>query len=270
MSGRARVRRLAVRMSSRDLAILATLREFRLMTGAQLRRLHFASGQLMTQARKARAALKRLTDLHVIVRLDRRVGGIHAGSGGYVYGISGWGHAVLDLGQEATRQHRRVVDTKPAFQAHVLAVSELAVELHEHERAGLCVIDELRAEPGAWRWFSGIGGGRRVLKPDAFVRLTIGEFELSNFIEQDMATESPATITRKLGVYHDYFRAGQEQQARGVFPLVWWLVPDTKRLQKIAQAIGRMPDETRALFTVALIGEAVSRLVHHSAEGGAL
>ncbi|MCU1685425.1 MAG: hypothetical protein JWQ81_6164 [Amycolatopsis sp.] len=272
MSGRALARRLARQLGPRDIAILRTLLEFRLMQGAQLRRLLFSEGQRDTQTRKARAALQRLTQQKLIVRLDhhRSIGGEDAGSQSHTYGLGGWGHAVLDLDHQTPQRHRRVYDTKPAFAAHALTVSELAVELREQERAGLCEIEELRAEPGAWRRFVGLGGEQRILKPDMFVRMNVGEYELSHFIEVDKDTESLPTIFRKCRVYLDYFRTGQEQQTHGVFPLVWWLVPDRHRLEAIAHTIRRLPADAHALFTVALTSDAVSRLIHQPTEGGAL
>ncbi|HEX5116549.1 MAG TPA: replication-relaxation family protein [Pseudonocardiaceae bacterium] len=269
MSGRAHAVQLAARLGDRDLAILASLREFRLMTGAQLRRLHFPGGQFVTQARKARAALQRLTALRVVVRLDRRVGGVRAGSEGHIYSLSGRGYAVLALDQAIPRRHGRIIDTKIAFQSHVLAVSQLAVELREQERTGVCVVEELRAEPGAWRWFSGIGGGRRVLKPDAYVRLAVGEYVLSHFIEIDQATESLPTITRKCAVYVDYWRSGQEQRMHGVFPRIWWLVPNAARLTAITAAIRRLPADTHAVFAVALASDAHALLTQLDPQGGA-
>lgn len=271
MTRRAPAYRLLSRLGTRDLAILDTLQEFRLASGSQLRRLHFAGGQPATQARKSRAVLQRLTQLNLLTRLERRVGGIRSGSEGYVYGLSGLGHAVLDLGEPEPRRHRGVPDTKPAFEAHVLAVSELAVCLTERERTGAFTVEELRAEPGCWRWFAGIGGDRRTLKPDAFVRLGVGDYELAWFVEMDMASESLPTIQRKCSVYVDYWRSGVEQRASGLFPRVWWLVPHARRLQTIGQVIRRLPEEARELFAVALHDRAPELLAQlPNTEGGAL
>jgi len=143
--------------------------------------------------------------------------------------------------------------------------------LTERERAGAFAIEELHAEPGSWRWFAGIGGARRVLKPDAFVRLGVGDFELASFIEMDMASESLPTIARKCGVYVDYWRSGVEQRIHGMFPRVFWLVPHSKRLQAIGQVVRRLPQETRELFAVALHEHAADLLAQlPNTEGGAL
>lgn len=266
MNGRVRTRGLTARLGPRDSAILRSLLEFRLMSGAQLRRLHFPGTSIPTQSRKARAALQRLTELGAVVRLRRRVGGIRAGSEGHVYGLSGLGFAVLN--PEATQRYRRVPETKLAYAAHVLAVSELGVTLHERARAGRCVLSEFRAEPGCWRWFDGIGG-RRALKPDAYARLDVEGYELSAFIEQDMDTESLPIIRRKLDLYVDYWRTGAEQDQHGVFPRVWWLVPDEHRLTAITNTIRQVSTDARDLFTVALTPEAADQLTRlPQLEGG--
>jgi hypothetical protein len=268
MSRRGRAVHLLDKLSERDIRILVDLDRLRLLTGQQLRRLYFPLGDPVTQARKTRAVLKRLSEVGVIVRLSRRVGGIRAGSEGSVVGLSGWGQAVLDLSHQRPRRHRRVVETKLAHQAHVLAISQLYLLLVEHARSGHSELLEFTGEPGAWRRFSGLGGQAVTLKPDAFVRLGVGDYELASFIEQDMATESPSTITRKLGVYVAYWRSAQEQRAHGLFPRVWWLVPTTARLQAIAACIRQLPGESRELFAVCLTADAVRSLTQLPPTGG--
>jgi Replication-relaxation len=262
--------RLAERLGPRDLAILRTLQEFRLMTGGQIRRLYFYGGEPATEARKARAACKRLVELGVIVRTDRRVGGIRAGSEGFVFGLSGLGAAVLDIGQLQPSRHRRVAETKPSHQTHVLGVSELAVRLTESARTGEFSIDELRGEPGCWRWFSGVGGGQRTLKPDTFLRVSVADYELASFVEVDLATESLPTVLRKCMTYIDYWKSGAEQRLHDFFPRVWWLVPHTARLQAITDVLKRLPDEARDLFRVVQFDHAITALTTFpDTQGGA-
>lgn len=255
------------RLSERDLAILTTLAHLRLMTGQHLRRTFFAGDNPITEARKSRAVLKRLYELRLLVRLTRRVGGLHAGSEGQVLGLSGLGHAVLDVGADVQRRHRPVSDTKLAFQAHVLAVSELYVQLVERSRRDDVELVDFQAEPACWRRFSGIGGQTIILKPDAFVCIGVGEFERLVFVEQDMATESLPTITRKLGVHIDYWHSGQELRLSDVQPQVWWLVPDTRRQAAIERIIHRLPVEAQRLFVVTLTDQAAD-LLTQPMEGG--
>lgn len=268
MSGRRQAGRVRLQLSDRDIAILAALRSLRLLTGGQLRRLFFADGDPVTQARKARAVVKRLAELGVILRLARRIGGVRSGSDGQVIALTNLGYAVLNLGVDTSARRRSVIDRKPAFQDHLLAVNEVVVGLREQERDGAIELLDFQAEPGCWRGFSGIGGQLVTLKPDAFVRLGVGEYELSAFIEQDQDTESLPTIARKCSLYLDYYRSGREQHDHGVFPLVWWLVPSTSRLEAIGRAILRLPQEAHALFRVALSDEAVNRLIALPTGGG--
>jgi hypothetical protein len=264
VSGRGRARRLAERLSERDIAILESLWELRLMTGDQLGRRHFAGSQPVTRDRKMRRAMQRLANLKLVVRLRRRVGGVRAGSRGFAYGLSGLGQATLDVGQDSRRRHRRVIETKPAFQDHTLAVSELYVSLVERCHVGPVELGAFAAEPGCWRRFGGLAGQAVTLKPDAFVQLVSGSgaYEASAFVEMDLDTESLPTIMRKLGVYVAYWRTGAEQQRHGVFPKVWWLAPTAARREAIARTIERLPHEARVLFRVCLITEAADLLIN--------
>lgn len=213
--------------------------------------------------------MQRLTELGLIVRLRRRVGGVRSGSHGYVYGLSGLGQAVLDVGGEPGKRHRRVVETKPAFQLHTLAISEVCVRLVEHCRAGSAELLDFAGEPRSWRQFPGMAGQVATLKPDAFVRLGVGEYEVSGFVEMDLDTESLPTIARKLAVYIAYWRSGLEQRRHDVFPKTWWLVPDTARGHALARTITRLPAGAQELFTVCLIPEFVDLITQRPTEGGA-
>jgi hypothetical protein len=124
-------------------------------------------------------------------------------------------------------------------------------------------------EPGCWRRFNGAGGQVIILKPDAFVRLAVGVYEVNAFIELDLDTESLPTIARKLDVHVAYWRSGLEAQRHGVVPKTWWLVPDAGRLATITRTIQRLPREAQALFTVCLASEAAELLIRLPvAEGG--
>ncbi|GAA4550027.1 replication-relaxation family protein [Amycolatopsis samaneae] len=269
MSGRERARRLAPDLSDRDLAILQALRDMRLMTGAQLGRLHVSAATPTTQARKTRAVLQRLTRLGLLIRLERRIGGIRSGSDGMIYGLSGLGHAVLDLGQETARRHRRRLEGKPPFQDHVLAVAETYVQLVERTRTGRAELLEFAAEPRCWRRFNGMAGDLVILKPDGFVRVEVGDYEISAFLEVDRDTENMTRIARKLDAYRAYFNSGTEQERFGVFPKTWWLVPRPARAEALARQLARLPNEHQALFTVCLASDAADRLIEVPTEGGA-
>lgn len=246
----ARVVRLRRDLAERDLAVLDSLRRVRLLTTDQVRRLHFADNSLSTQARRCRALLRRLVELQLVVRLGRTLGGVRAGSSSALHGLTGLGLAVLDASNGQYRR-RTIWEAKPYFQDHLLAVSELYVQLVERARAGAIDPLDFDAEPACWRRFTGIGGEPVTLKPDAFVRVGVGDYELASFVEMDLGTESVPTIRRKCQVYLRYWQTGLEQQRHGVFPRVVWLVPDQHRVDKITGAIKRLSRHgSEGLFTV--------------------
>lgn len=262
-----RLVRLLARLRSRDLAVLRSLARLRLLTGEQVRRLHVAEGSAATQARRARALLQRLADLRLVVRLGRQVGGVHAGSSGFIYGLSGHGQAVLATDGPHGGRRRRVWETSPSFQDHVLNVAEVYTRLAEAERGGQIELLAFDAEPACWRGFPGIGGQAVTLKPDAYVRLGIGDLERSAFIEVDRGTESAPTLARKCGVYVAYWRSGSEQAKHDVFPSVVWLASNARGADRIAGVLHRLPRDAQHLFEVALLADAVPVLTM-TAQGG--
>jgi len=77
----ARLQDLVDLLTDLDWSIIETLTTVRMASGNQLQRLHFppsASG-----ARVAHRRLARLTDLRVLARLDRQIGGVRGGSQGH-------------------------------------------------------------------------------------------------------------------------------------------------------------------------------------------
>lgn len=259
MSGRyatgaalARMQRL---LTERDEAILRSITRLHFLTGSQLARLHFSECQdEQARARAARRALLRLTRLGALHRLPRSVGGVRAGSAGFVYtlGLLGQRLAVLRSWQ-SPRRPRRAHVPGALFLAHVLQVAELHTLLTEADQNDRLELLELSAEPACWRSYAGgIGAqARATLKPDSYLRLGVGEYEDSYFIEVDMGTEGSRTVLTKLRAYLSYQGSGVEQAERGVFPKTLWLVPDEARAEVVRACIKRLPEANRDLFAVA-------------------
>ena len=262
----ARVEKLDAQLSARDRAVIETLDLLRVCCTRQIERLHFIRGTDLANARMCRKTLKRLVSLGVISRLERRVGGVRAGSSGFVYALDTAGQRLASAsGPAGGRRLRRPWTPGQAFLRHQLDVSKLYVRLQETERTGKLELLEFWAEPLCWRRFTGIGGVRTVLKPDAFVRVGAGEFEHLAFIEVDRATESASTIARKLAVYRRYFQTGREQDRFGTFPRVVFLVPSEERKAVIVDVFAGQPAGNWELFRVALFDDAVTALTEGAA-----
>ena len=261
---------LSSRLTSRDLAVLKSVADLHFVSGNQLTRWHFTdSPDAASRARAARRALLRLTGLDCLSRLPRVVGGVRAGSAGFVYhlGLAGQKLAIRS-GWLPEGRGRRSRSPGLAFLDHCLLVAELHTRLVEADRDRRLELIELSAEPACWRDRRGIGT-QLLLKPDSFVRLGVGTWEFVFFIEVDRGTEGSRTIGRKLQDYLAYKVSGVEQREHGVFPKVLWTAEDSARAGVIEAEIEQLAPPSRELFAVALFGNAIEAMAGPSGEAKA-
>jgi hypothetical protein len=256
-------RQLLPRLTERDLTVLKYVCDLRFVTGPQLTRLCFiGSDDSAVNARAGRRGLGRLVELGVLERLPRDVGGIRAGSAGFVYFLGVQGQRLAtERGWQPERRRRRSLAPGTLFVRHALQVAELHAQLVEADRSRRIELLEVNGEPACWRSFGGLAAQRSTLKPDSFVRVGVGAYEDSYFIEVDRGTEGSRTIVRQLSIYCAYFNSGSEQVERGVFPLVLWLAPDERRVGVIADCVRQLPGAAAELFRVARFAEALDRIM---------
>jgi hypothetical protein len=243
---------LLLHLSDRDLAVLDSLHELRLLTTELLRRLHFTYERHATEAAAAVAAMRvlgRLETHGLVARLKRRIGGVRAGSSGIVWQLGATGERLLRV-LRGENKRRRYIEPSALFVDHALAIAELAVCLRELDRSRALELVTLESEPACWRSFLAPHGARSRLKPDLFAITASGEYEDHWFIEVDRATEHPGVVVRKAAVYQRYAATGAHQAEYGLFPVVLWVVPDQKRQQVIAAALTAERGLQRELFRV--------------------
>jgi hypothetical protein len=234
------------RMGERDRAIVASVARLRLVTGQQLERLHFHDIAPRSRAAVRRRVLARFVAWRVLMTLERRIGGVRAGSSGLVYALDSAGQWLCTDGQGVRRTELPGV----AFVGHTLAVSELYVSLVELGRGADIEVTAFETEPRSW-WSNGLGGW---LKPDAYLSVATADYADAWWIEMDMGTEHLPTIRRKLGVYLDF---AQRRQAgpSGVMPRVVVSVQDERRQQAVEGVIQRLPDPAGQLVHVSTATE---------------
>jgi len=253
------VAKLRERLSERDRAILEQVAALRLMSARQLQAVHFPlaaheNDQAATHARQR--VLARLAREQLLTRLDRRIGGVRAGSAGFVMALGPVGQRVLAV----NAPRRRAYEPTLRFVDHTLAIAQLAVDVTLASRQGLLDLLDCQSEPRCWRQFQGLGG-RRLLRPDLFLALGSGEYELRWFVEVDRSSESLPTLIRKCRLYADYYQSGREQARQGgVFPRVCWSVPDEPRAERLREAIDREPSFPAGLFVVTTSDKTLSIL----------
>jgi len=251
---------ISLQLTDRDLQALRTVSRFRVMSGAQLGRLFWPEGSPRTSGRLARRGLNRLSQLDVLEPLVRRVGGERSGSASTTFAVGRAGQYILQSERASGRRVRRAYTPGARYLAHTLAVAQLFVDLVDAERQGLVEIATFSPEPECWRPYPGAWGAGLTLKPDAYLKLAVGDYEFSWFIEQDMATEAQTTIEGKARQYLDYYRTGVEQVERGVFPRVLWIVPNAAHAERVRETLERLPANAQRLFAVRTTVEALGLL----------
>lgn len=236
--------RLAGHLSERDAAVLQSLATLRLATSDHLERLHFREGSPTTQGRRCRKVMARLVEQRLVVRLNRRIGGVRAGSAGFIYRLAPKASQVLDLLADVQpgRVHRRPEPSRQ-LSDHTLASTEIYTRLVEAARAGHLELIRYEPEPTCWRTYLGGGGQRIVLRPDGLVVTAApdGQTEHWWFLEVDLGTEAPVTIRGKVAAYLTYATTGQEQAAHDVFPRVAFLTTTAHRAAALTRAVHAVP-----------------------------
>lgn len=242
---------LAEGLSERDRQIIELVGRFGVLSGGQARRLFFAGAPTTASgARMARRSLACLVERRALTRLERRIGGVRAGSAGSVYRLGAVGDRLLRHWRGEPGRGRAAREPGPLFVRHGVAVTEAYVRLREAERGGTLEVLGFYPEPASWRRFAGPGGGTQTLKPDAYAAIGLGEYEYRWFIEIDCGTEGRGALTAKCQAYLSYFRSGVEQSEQGVFPRIAWITTTERRADLIVDVCARLPAEAWPLFTV--------------------
>ena len=247
-------------LSERELAVVTSVDRYKYLSAKQLEELHFfAHATPLTGARTCRRGLAHLTRAGILWRLERRIGGIRAGSVSYVYALTPLGCRVLHEGGGGLIRRR---EPSEEFLDHTLAIAQLAVDLHCLARPdkSSVVLLEIEPEPHCWRPFTAGLEGAQVLKPDLSVALQAGEYEYHWFVEIDLATHSAAAVVRKCRLYHRYWSTGIEQDHSGLFPRVLFVAPILRRAGLLERSIAAAGRLNRDLFAVTTTADALDCL----------
>lgn len=262
--GKEKLRELKKQLLSRDLEVLRSLKRYRFLITGQIQRLHLYSGATRQANLVATMrTLNRLKSLGLVTTLERRIGGVRAGSSSLIWHLTEAGSRLVSGDEKGPR--KRFPEPSLQFLEHTLAKAECAVQIttlcRESADLHLMWID---AEPDCWRPFS--DNGKKIqLKPDLFVVNRYDGYEDRWFIEIDLGTESTSQVLEKCRAYRRYYDTGLEQGASDMFPLVVWIVPDEKRKVALTERIRESLHTEPKLFLVITPGE-LKRMLHQFIE----
>jgi hypothetical protein len=253
------------RLSARDWQVTLEVNRLRVVSGEQLERLCFAAlraGRSRTVTRSR--VLARLVRWRVLVPVGRRIGGSGRGSTGQAFALDVAGRRLLVRRGLAAAERRRVrLPGAPGERSlrHLLAVSELSVDLVEQARADGQTACAFKAEPGSW-WPNGRRGW---LKPDAYVMLERDGARDHWWVEVDLATESLPTVRGKVQAYLDFQTRGE----RGPDDVMPWVLVSTvnrRRRDAIRHMVRRLPG-AEELVTVVESEKAAAHMMQVLREG---
>ncbi|TWP34410.1 replication-relaxation family protein [Leekyejoonella antrihumi] len=240
-------------LTDSDLQLLRDADKYRLLTTSQIQRLYFdhARPTPVAAARACNRTLARLRRLHILKALERRIGGVRAGSAGFVWYVGPAGDRLLRLLEPAAgRGRRNYREPSRYFVDHTLAIAELAVQTIEAARSSDVEIFDLQTEPDSWQQSLSPRGTVQWLKPDLRLVTANGDYEYHWFLEIDLATEHAPVVLRQCLAYQSFRATGRYQATHDTFPVVVWVVPDEHRRQQLRgwiDADGRLDPR---LFTV--------------------
>lgn len=240
---------LARRLSERDFEVLRLIAEHRFLTTHQVRAFSFNDHETEgSAARTTRRVLARLQRDGLLRALDRRVGGVRAGSEATIWQLAPAGSRLI----HGDDKRRRPEQPSDRFLTHQLAVGDVHVLLRQHRSIEAIESVTVEVEPASWRTYQGIGGEPRWLQPDLYAEVTTSDFIDRYFIEVDLGSESLPTLVRKCLQYEEYRRSGIEQgRGDGSFPLVLWLFVEPDRVRKLTVAVRRSAKLTERMYRYA-------------------
>lgn len=229
-----------MRVSSRDLEVLAFVARFGQVTPAHVRRVVFADNASITPMRRV---VSRLVEQNLLTTIEKRtVGGERGGSGHHVLqlGSAGWKLAEA----EGTYWKARSVNY------HSLAIADVYCALYEAQ--GNYTITRFETEPDTHVKVNYIP-----LLPDMYVELRLADGrERRVWLEIDLGTERPRQLTDKMNRYHKAWLGATENW--NPWPYVIFVVPDERRKVEIERLVAQQPKETHPMYRVSLFGDVVA------------
>lgn len=249
-------------LTPRDRKILKLLRDTKSLFTYHIRRVCFTdSANPQAAARATNRNLKKLKDLGLIDALvNRRIGGVRAGSASYIWYLTEQGNRLLDMNNKyPDDKPKRTRFSEPADTTlgHRMAIAECYVQLTELEMQHELTIKEVLFEPRNWHYFD-YQGKQEILKPDLTAVVSHHGYEYRFMIEMDLGTESISTVISKCIRYHKYRQTGIEQAKNDIFPMVLWITKDESRKQKLEASIKDQLKKNPNIFVVISASEFTS------------
>jgi hypothetical protein len=244
---------LAEDLSRCDWAIVRTVERVGLATGQQLEHLHFHALPDGRPDTPCQRTLQRLVDLGVLATSDPSVSNYGDGDlAAPTYSLGSTGPLLIGVHADSQTQASKSQRPGEPRTTHALAVTQLFVDLVEHDRMGDLRLEAFRTGPVS-HWPDGSG---QMLEPDAFIRVARDGATDFWWLEVDREQNSTASMLAKARAYLD-FRKREERGPDGVMPRVLIGALTKARAGALQFMLGGLPEGARQMFFVTYIPDAV-------------
>lgn len=233
-----------VRLSARDRSVVELVGELGQIPARLIGDFCFHG---LRSATPLKRTLQRLVERKLLARLELRlVGGPGGGSSQYVYQLGKQGGRLLGIAKECPRFTR--------YDPHMVMTAECVVRTKLLEHDGQLALLGFKGEDAAYTEVRDPSTGQRIkLTPDAWLDVGLHEprRRLALWLEVDRGTEhNSVQIAAKLARYVQAYRVWDVKRHGAVFPRIVFVVPDSRRAQRIRRELAKVPDEFKKLFAV--------------------
>jgi len=227
-----------MRLTERDIEIIKTVHDCRVLRGDQLQDLFFGS-QSTASYRLARLYQHEYLDRHFLPT----VGGLASSPTLYTVGRQGINvlRRVLDCGPEGIRKRLGAKQLSPLFLEHVLQINQvrvavmLAAKRNQYQLHAWLDDAELKSNYDRVTIPTGTGRKRTVsLIPDSYFTLQVPQGRANFFLELDRGTMTAGRFKSKILAYQAYIASGQYERRYGTRSLrVLTVTLGPKRLKNL-------------------------------------
>ena len=159
--GHRQLQAITDQLDATDRELLALLAMHRFATTRQLAEITNFDNRYISERSALRQTTRRLNRhrrLRLVDHLERRIGGIRAGSTGYIWHLTEPGHRMLRIlhppsssNTDSMTRRRRHTSPSYTFLAHTLAITETRLIIQHAIQAAGGSLTLVRTEPDCWR-----------------------------------------------------------------------------------------------------------------------
>jgi hypothetical protein len=228
--------------SMHEQTVLARVACFRCLTSAHVQDFVIDRPDRNPHAREVatQRLIDRLRRRGLIAATPRLVGGPGGGSARVVYSLTDAGYRMAHA-LDPSRPARRPPPRTTLFIEHALMTADVALAFLRSARAH----SEQHVTDWEPDWAAAERLGSLALVPDGHVTYATREWQISAFVEVDLATERPRRFGEKIAKYLAAYRSGTWRKGMSAWPLLLTITPNAGRATELRRCTEELLERER-------------------------